>query len=183
MRTRPAREDSDQLVDALRTIDDLEDKLAGALLAGEALQRQCDASSKPVECDADLVRARDEALDRIASLESALSLSKAERDAAKASLSDRDRGDADAAPASVGRGGPLRRADRGEGRRGAPTAREWMTPGRGLRGGAAVHGAQKSTKTARGAAWTGRCAAEATGETRGGAGRGAAAKQRELTKP
>ena len=68
---------------------DLEDKLAGALLAGEALQRQCDASSKPVECDADLVRARDEALDRIASLESALSLSKAERDAAKASLSDR----------------------------------------------------------------------------------------------
>ena len=89
VRTRPAREDSDQLVDALRTIDDLEDKLAGALLAGEALQRQCDASSKPVECDADLVRARDEALDRIASLESALSLSKAERDAAKASLSDR----------------------------------------------------------------------------------------------
>ena len=76
MRTRPAREDSDQLVDALRTIDDLEDKLAGALLAGEALQRQCDASSKPVECDADLVRARDEALDRIASLESALSCQK-----------------------------------------------------------------------------------------------------------
>ena len=47
VRTRPAREDSDQLVDALRTIDDLEDKLAGALLAGEALQRQCDASTAP----------------------------------------------------------------------------------------------------------------------------------------
>ena len=89
VRTKSQREDSDQLVDALRTIDDLEDKLAGALLAGEALQRQCDASSTPVECDADLVRARDEALDRIASLESALSLSKTERDAAKASLSDR----------------------------------------------------------------------------------------------
>ena len=89
---RPHRaDDSDQLADALRSIDDLEDKLAGALLAGEALQRECAALKDQAvpETDADLTRTRDEALDRVASLESALALSKAERDAAKAASADR----------------------------------------------------------------------------------------------